>query len=155
MSAFDLDTFMDNTTSDAGSTSINPIPAGEYTAIIKDLSKPHEFTSKTGAARYVTDITWELVNVDPKIVEEVGRDTLTVRQSIWLDLNNGALDMGKGKNVSLNQVREAVKQNVAGQAWSPKNLIGAGPALIVVSHRHDKDDPSRIYTEVKKVGRAS
>lgn len=155
MSAFDLDTFMDASTTDAGSTSVNPIPAGEYTAIIKEMSKPREFTSKAGDARYVTDLTWELVNVDPKIIEEVGRDTLTVRQSIWLDIANGTLDMGKGKNVSLNQVRDAVGQNVAGQPWSPKNLVGAGPALIVVSHRPDKDDPSRVYTEVKKVGRAS
>lgn len=156
MSAFDPDNFLDSSTTEEGSTYSSPIPPGEYDAIVKEVSKPRSIDGKDGNPRYLTDITWELVNVSASVMEEVGRDQLTVRQTVWLDLTSqGQLDMGKGKNIGLNQVRDALGQNKPGQPWSPKNMIGASPAKLMIGQRPDRNDPTRLYADVKRVGKIS
>lgn len=144
--SFDLDTFMNSVTTESGSTALEPVPFGEYAAVIDDL-KPR--TTRTG--RLILDIIWSIEDLELKA--QLDRDKVTVRQSVFIDTtSSGAIDFGKGKNVQLNRVREALGQNKEGESWSPMSLRGAGPARITVTQRMD-EETGNTYNDVKQVGR--
>lgn len=144
-STFNPDLFMQTTVEDANSTTLNPVPEGEYAGVIKKTE-----TRVVGQnARVVMDVTWGID--DPSVVAATGIESPTVRQSIWLDVTEqGGLDMGSGKNVGLGRLREALGQNVKGKPWSPANLVGS-PAKVKVTHTADKNDSSIIYANVSAV----
>lgn len=144
MSSFKPDTFLNTETSDANATNYTPVPEGEFTASIK-VVKPRVLTD----GRAVLDVTW--IVDDETARQETGMAEPTVRQTIWLDVTEtGGLDNGKGKNVGLGRLREAVSQNQAGKPWMPGMLVGQ-VAKVKVSHSIDKRDGVTIQAEVKAV----
>lgn len=144
MSVFDADNFMNTQYSEANATKIIPCPAGEYNAVIADIKS--RVIEKTG--QVILSLSWEID--DAKAREITGRPKLTVRQDIFLDLNEqGGLIFGEGKNVGLGRVRAAVNQNAAGQPWSPGMLKGKA-ARVKVTHRPDKDTGD-IYDQIGAV----
>jgi hypothetical protein len=147
MSVFDPEAFMNsNTGSDVGSTTIEPIPAGDYKAMIDEVATPRQ-----AGDRMVMDITFLLLS--PETAQKLGREKLTVRQGYFLDLTGDMrLDMSKGKNVQLNRLRDALGQLTPN--WGPAKLRGAGPLTITVGLRPDKNDPSVVYNQVNTVGKA-
>jgi len=77
-----------------------------------------------------------------------------VRQSLMLDVRaDGALEFGKGKNVGLGRVREALGQNSTGRPWSFP-MLGGQLAKVKVKHRLDTAT-GRTYVEVTDVAKAS
>jgi hypothetical protein len=155
-SVFDPQRFLASTTSDPGSTRLDPIPQGEYRAVIEELEWREAKITKgenAGTTRPIMRVIWKITDDDLKA--QLDR-TPTVRQDIWLDVDKatGQLDFGKGKNVGIGRLREALGQNMPGVAWSPGMLRGAGPALIIVSERPG-DSADVIYNDVKSVGRLS
>jgi|SRR6516162_1131119 len=152
MGVFDPTKFLESTTTDAGSTARNPVPAGEYKATIDDLEL-RTANTKNGE-RQILRVIWEIHDEGAK--EATGLDKVTVRQDIWLDLTPAGndLDYSKGKNIGLGRLREAVGQNNAGEAWNPGMLKGAGPALLVVIERPDERSDV-VYNDVKSVGQLS
>lgn len=149
---FDPNTFLDQQETGASSTYIEPIPAGEYTAVVRSTDV-REIETKRGKSQ-ILDITWELQDQDLKV--SLDRESVTARQSVFLDLTpEMRLDMGKGKNVQLGRVREALGQNDPGRPWSVRNLLGAGPVLIRITQRADDNDTDRIFNDVKAVSRLS
>lgn len=148
MSVFNPDTFLNQDEVGALSTSFEPIPDGEFEAHVgsgDDAVKAR--TTNTGRA--ILDVTWEIENQQLK--EQLGRDKLTVRQSVFLDLTpQGTLDRGKGKNVQLGRLRDALGQNDPSRPWNPNMLRGAGPAKIRISQR---EADGNIYNDVKGVSR--
>lgn len=151
MSVFNPDAFMNEQAAGALSTSFEPIPDGEYKAMIgSDENAVKARTTSTGRA--VLDVTWELF--DPELAAKLGRDKLTVRQSVFLDITpQGGLDRGKGKNVQLGRIRDALNQNDPTKPWSPQQLRGAGPAVVRVTQRASEDGQV-IYNDVKGVSKA-
>lgn len=147
---FNPDTFLQGTVTESNDTKKIPCPAGEYLAIAEKV-EARPWQSKDGTKSGVAlDITWAVD--DAAVKEVVGRDTVQVRQGIMLDLlDNGFLDMGKGKNIGLGRVREAVGLNAPGQPFSPAMIQGR-MAKVTVSHRVDGED---IFDEIKKVAAAS
>ena len=146
---FDPDQFLASTTSEAGSTRFEPLPAGEYMAIIEDVAKP-----RPAGERVVMDVTFKLMNVPADVAAAQGKSVFTVRKGYFLDITpNNALDMGKGKNIDLNRLREAVGQNTPGKPWKPLDLKGAGPVKVQVTLRPDKNSDA-VYNDVKSVGKA-
>lgn len=144
MSAFNPDTFMNTEVSDACATSFTPPPEGEVTGSIK-IVKPRVLTD----GRPVFDITWVIDSEEAR--QETGMAEPTVRQTLWLDITeSGGLDFGKGKNVGLGRLREALNQNQPGKPWAPGMLIG-GVAKIKIAHSIDKRDGVTIQAEVKAV----
>lgn len=136
MSAFDPDQFMSMTVDGANDTEYATIPAGEYPAMIAD-AKMAEREGKEGNKFYPLDIQWQLINPSQDLINAMGRDKIIVRQSVFVDFTDGgSLDMGKGKNVGLGKLRDALGQNTPG--WRPGMLIGAGPATIKVTQGPDK-----------------
>jgi hypothetical protein len=152
VSQFDPNTFLDITTEGANSTVSVPVPAGEYIAFIEDI-KARAWTSKDDPTKagMALDIIWNIDDAGVKQLLE--RDKVTVKQGIMLDVTEeGGLDMGKGKNVTLGRLREATGLNNAGQPFGFKMLPGKA-ARIKVEHRVDPKNPEIIYAEVKAVAK--
>lgn len=76
--------------------------------------------------------------IDEKALQDTGMDRVLLSDSLFLDIENGALALGKNKNTKLGQLREAVGQNSPGP-WSPAMLDGAGPLKVKFDHRFNKD----------------
>lgn len=150
MSAFDVNKFMELGTSEMGDTKPKTIPNGDYPGIV-DKIDPREVQRKDGSGSFVSlDIYWKL-NLDAAAQKVIGRDSAVVRQSIIPDIDqNGGLDMSAGKNIKLNQVREACGLV---KGFNFGKLQGAGPALVRVTSRPDKNDPEKIYNDVALVGK--
>lgn len=154
--SFDADTFMNTSLDAAFDTVIVPIPEGEYEAIIDDVAA-RQFQGKsidenTGQPRQITtlDVTYRIL--DDRVAKEIGRDVARVKAGIFLDVTpEGQLDYGKGKNISLGRLREAVRQNDPNRPWMPGQLKGAGPVMIHVTQRTDPNKDGIIYNDVKSV----
>ena len=144
MSSFNPDTFLNTETDSANSSTYTPVPEGEFNASIKVI-KPRVLTD----GRAVLDVTW---TVDDEVARnETGMAEPSVRQTLWLDTTeSGGLDFGKGKNVGLGRLREAVGQNQAGKPWAPGMLVGQ-VAKVKVGHSIDKRDGVTINADVKAV----
>lgn len=139
-SVFNPDTFMNTTTTDALSTTYTPVPEGEWNAVVKEI-KPRQ-----AKEAIILDVLWAVE--EPEVIQATGMKVPIVRQSIFLDMTeSGGLDIGKGKNIGLGKLREALGQNQKGQAWAPGNMLG-GVAKIRVAHRMYEDT---IQADVKGV----
>ena len=143
---FDPAMFLEATINEANSTESIPVPVGEYVATITDV-KARKWQAKDQSSEGIAlDVLWEIDDADVK--ELLGRAKVTVKQGIMLDLNEqGGLDIGKGRNVNLGRLREAVGLNVPGQPFSFFMLNGR-PAKVLVEHRANGD---QIFAEVKGV----
>jgi hypothetical protein len=148
MSTFDPTSFMNTTVEGSNSTQYSNVPEGEYRASIKDV-----VPAVTQNGKAYMGIQW--IIDDETARQETGRAEPQVRQTVWLDVTeSGGLDFGKGKNVALGKLRDAVNQNVAGQPWMPGMLVGQ-VATVRVKHSIDKRDNVTIQAEVAAVARIS
>jgi hypothetical protein len=150
---FDAESFLNSSIDQTNDTIIIPVPVGEFLGAcekveIRNWAKRDE-PSVGGLA---LDLVWTVE--DEGVKATLGRDKVTVKQGIILDLTeSGGLDMGKGKNIGLGRLREAVGLNVAGQPFS-FNMLPGRLARLSIGHRPDKNDSSIVYAEVKAVAKA-
>jgi hypothetical protein len=149
MSVFNPETFMDSTLTAPNATKVEGVPPGEYQAVVDDEIKPPKVvTTKTGETMVFFEVPFNIQ--DEALKAKLGRDKLQVRHSVRLDIDeSGALDMGKGKNVGLGRLREALGMNDG--PFIPRALAGKGPVTVSVQYQKGSTE----YTEVNKVGRAS
>lgn len=152
-SAFDPGAFeaMSNETL---STSVMPIPAGEYNAQITDYKfRPGE--SKKDKKPYLAlDITYTIMDDSGSLRQLLGREP-KLTKSIFIDQSStGGLDMTKGKNVQLGRIREACGQNVPGQPWALPMLKGQLLRLNIVEEP-SPDNPDDVFNGIKSFGRAA
>lgn len=146
---FDPNQFLDMQVNEASSTMSVPVPVGEYTGMIEEV-KPRQWVSKTDPSKsgLALDIVWLVDDYNVKTLLE--RDKVTVKQGIMIDLtDSGTIDMGKGKNIGLGRLRDALGLNTPGQPFS-FNMLKGRIAKISVSHRIDGDN---IFAEVKAVAK--
>lgn len=144
MSTFNTDAFLNTQVEGETSTEYTPIPEGEYNAVIEKVDARTVGQNSSP----VLDVVWRLDAPNEEDAHEK-----SVRQTVWLDITSqGALDMGKGRNVQLGRLRDALGQNVAGQPWMPSMLLG-NVATINVKHR--MGDEGQIYSDVKGVAKVS
>lgn len=127
---FDESTFLQSTITGALDTTRPIIPVGSYTGAIKEIKgRQNAGTKPTNQGKIYTslDLSVEL-QLTPEAQAEMNLDqpNITRRYSIMIDLNESGngLDMGKGKNVSLGQLRDALGQNDPSKPWSPSMLVG-------------------------------
>jgi len=141
MSAFNPDTFLNTETSEANATVYVPVPEGEWPGVIKEI-KPRVLDD----GRPILDVNY--IIDDEGVRQETGMAEPKVRQSIWLDVTEaGGLDFGKGKNVALGRLREALGQNQSGKPWAPGMLVG-GVAKVKITHSIDKRDGQTVQANV-------
>lgn len=148
--SFDPNTFLNATFDEQNDTKVIPVPAGEYLALAEKVDVK-SWSSKDGSSSGIKlEIVWDILDDNVKAL--LGRDTVKVTQQQMLDLTDtGALDMGKGKNIGLGRIREALDMNTPGQPFS-FGMIQGRMAKVIVSHRAVGED---IYAEIKKVAKAS
>lgn len=144
MSGFNPDQFLHTTTTEELSTKRTPLPEDEYQGVIDKIE-----AGATPKGTPYMEVTWAIEH--PELEDEIGRTRSNVRQTVWLDLtDDGSLDFGKGRNIGLGRLREAVGQNSGGEPWAPSQLEGQA-ATVRVKHRADKNDPELLFEEVKGV----
>lgn len=150
-SSFDPTLFLDATSTEANDTKLIPVPVGEFTAVAEKVEvKTWASRNDPSKAGIKLVIDWSID--DASVKEVIQRDKATVRQDIMLDTNESGtgLDMGKGKNIGLGRVRQALGLNVPGQPFSP-SMIQGRVAKVSVKHRVDGEN---IYAEVGAVAQA-
>lgn len=149
MSMFSPDQFLNTTLTEANDTKLIPIPVGEYLAVCTEVKvRPWQSKTDSSKAGIALDLQWSLD--DANVKELLGRDEVKVKQGVMLDLTeSGGLDMGKGRNVGLGRLREAVGLNTPGQPFSV-TMIEGRLAKVKIEHRVDGEN---IYSEVKAVAK--
>lgn len=146
--------FLGMTMQGANATKLELIPEAEYTAQIGvdglDLkSFKYKKGDREGQDGYRMTVKWEIDDPDGSLERTLGRKPTQI-QSIMLDVTEqGSLDMGKGRNVGLGRLREAVGQNTDGKPWQPAMLIGQR-AKIKIKHTINKENGD-MQAEVEKV----
>ena len=149
---FDPASFMNQQVTGANDTKLIPVPVGEYAAVIEKVDLRSWVGKKDPSqAGVALDIIWSLDSAEVKKL--LGRDKVTVKQGIMLEMTDaGQLDIGKGKNIGLGRLREAVGLNKPGKAFSISQLSGQF-AKVSVGHRIDDRNPSdpAIFAEVQGV----
>lgn len=157
---FNPEMFLNIQTNEANSTELLQVPEGEYLAVSKGIG-PDSFKSfpirqgeRAGQNFYRLDVVWEINDEGGALKEKIGRDP-KVTQGIPLEIKSdgSGFEMGKGKNVQLGQLREALGQNKNGQPWSMASL-GGQMAKIKVKHRLDTAS-GRTYVDVAAVTKAA
>lgn len=151
-----LDDLMEQTIDEPLSTRRPALPEGEYEAVITKVNEIREVGDPANP-KYILPITWELTDQavaefksnEPDLADAFG-DKVTITQDVWLDVKDGRLDTGEGKNVNLGRLRSAANQNEM-SGWRVTDLEGAGPCLIRVTQRPDRNDDSVFYNDVKRV----
>jgi hypothetical protein len=152
-SVFNPDTFLDQSVEAPFDTVRTTIPPGDSYMGVIDNAAGRQIETKTGAQRIVMDVSWEVL--DDNIRAQLNLSKIIVRQTVWLDYDeNGKLAKGVNQNVQLGQLRDAIGQNGPG-AWSPRMLVGAGPARLKISERVDEKNPAIKYNDVDRVSRLS
>jgi hypothetical protein len=147
MGTFDPSTFLDIQTKEANSTEYIPLDEGEYTGIVETVDV-REWTSKKDPSKrgLALDIVWNVDDQGQR--EKLSRDKVLCKQGIMLDLNaSGGLETGKGMNVNLGRLREAVGLNKPGEPFSFRMLVGQ-VARVSVKNRIDE---GAIFSDIKSV----
>ncbi len=144
MSTFDPQAFLDAQTTETNDTRVLPCPVGEWPATIDSVDIKSGVGQKSGEPWTKLAVKWVIEGCPANQLAE--RDKIFTQQGVMLDLTeSGGLDMGKGKNVQLGRLREAVGLNQPGQPFSFRMLIGRS-AKVSVSHREYEGN---LYDEVK------
>lgn len=148
--SFDPNTFLNQTFNEANDTKITPCPAGEYLAMA-DKVEVKTWAARDGSSSGLKlSILWDIQDENVKAL--LGRDVVKVPQDQMLDLTDtGELDLGKGRNVGLGRLREALGLNTPGEPFA-FGMIQGRLAKVIVSHRPNGED---LYAEIKKIGKAS
>lgn len=146
--SFDPATFLNQTVEGSNDTTIIPIPVGEYPAIAEKVDVKTWQSRDGSSSGLKLEIVWDIQ--DDAVKQLTGRETVRSRQQQMLDLtDSGALDMGKGKNVGLGRLREALDMNDPSQPFSFGAMQGR-MAKVKVSHRIYEDN---IFDEIKAVAK--
>lgn len=142
--SFDPNTFLQQSFEGEASTKTLPVPEGEYPAIIDKVDIKTWQTKDGSNSGLKLELVWDIQ--DEEVKELLGRSKITSRQQIMLDLTEaGGLDLGKGKNVTLGRLREAIGKADPTAPFSFPEFQGL-MAKVAVKHRIDGDN---IYDEVR------
>lgn len=147
MSNFDPNAFLDETTTEANSTSRTPVPEGEYLAVAGEV-KMLTWQKKDGSSSGLKlEIPWDIQDDNVKAL--LDRSTVIARQTVMLDLDdNGRPDYGKGKNIRLGQLRSALGLNEPGKPFAFRMLTGRMGKVLI---KHRPGDNGDVYDEVGAV----
>lgn len=134
-----------------------PIPAGDYTSQIKDVTaRQWQSKDKTNAdGSLKSGMAYDIVHVlnipeAAQALSGLSSPTLELKDSVMLELNaQGAIDTGAGKNGQLRRYRDALDMNKPGETFRARSMIGK-MLLVKVAHREYQGD---IFEEIKGVAK--
>lgn len=154
---FNPELFLNMTFDESNSTELLPVPDGEYIATSDPITEKSflEYDIKNGdragqKGRSLI-VVWNINDEDGVLKALLGRSP-TARQNIMLSIKpNGDMDFGKGQNVELGRLREAMGQNGSGTPWSFAMLGGKVGKIAIKTTLNAKDQ--KMYTNVTKVAK--
>lgn len=154
MSTFDVNAFENTVIEESNETKTTPVPEGTFPGLV-DSQRIKTIKVKNGPREGqelpILEVTYELTDDDGKLKEVLNRDKVTVRQDIWLDINDsGGLAFGPNQNVALGRLREATGLNAPGRPFSFGMLEGQGPVMIHVT-QFANSDTGDIFNRIPKV----
>lgn len=159
--AFDAKSFMEQKVSAPMDTERARVAEGQYRFMIDAGEGWIEFNSGTISKGERAGQPWVSATIrclcqDEAVKAELGRDKVVVRKQFFLDLDaTGQIATGKGQNVDLGQMREALNQNDAKKPWDFSKLEGAGPFMGEVRHRPNEKNPNEPFAEIGRVAKVS
>lgn len=130
------------------------LPIGDYTFVVDDLEvreiEPQDSSKDPfHVLELKCSVDGSAMTPDGSTVQAVtGREKATARYKGFLDIKNGAFELGKGKNIDLGKIREATGLNVPGQKFGLNMLKGRSFVGSVV-HVPDRRDPTKVFPEIK------
>jgi len=131
-------------------TQFTPIPAGEYIGLIQKLDAKEQ--SKPDGSGVWTIVDIQIQIDDARAKDATGLPNPMIKDSLFLDIENGKLATGKNKNVALGRYLEAVGAN--GQPGNPFQHLQGKMVKVQCVVEPDKKDSTKLYTRVKAVGKA-
>lgn len=147
MSVFDKDTFLATEIKGANEVKYTPVPIGEYKGFIDELDMDSYDDTP------ILIITYALL--DEQLKATLGLEKPTVQDRLFLDTEaDGSISFGPNKNIRLGRTREACGQNDPKKPWNFNMLRGAGPVLLKVSHRFNKQTGEGPYANIDRVVKA-
>jgi hypothetical protein len=150
---FDPNDFLNATITESNDTALLNPPdnmSGDGYQMIADKATVAPWQGKADPSKsgLKLEIQWQIE--DENVKKFCGREKVMCRQSIMLDLNDsGGLDLGKGRNIGLGKLREALGMNVPGVPFSFQ-MISGRMAQGYVQHRVDGEN---VYAEIKRVAK--
>ncbi len=151
---FDINTFLQTSTTDANSTALDPVPEGEWQMLSQLVAKDsfcmfdYKNGERAGTKGFALSVKFKIT--DPNIPAEYMNRTVVYRTTLDVTPDGNGLDFGKGKNIGLGRLREAMGQNRPGVPWGP-SMLGGQVVKGIVKHRMDPNDSTKVYVEVKEV----
>lgn len=153
--SFDPTDFMNAAVTGANDTSIPPVPINEYQAFIEKLEGPKVFPITKGdrAGQDLVKLEAWIKIIAPGVENADGR---LVKRDLILDIaaDGKSLDMGKGKNIDLGQIREATGLNDPTQPFSMPMLVGR-QLKVLIAHDIDKNDSTKVYSRISRMAKIS
>jgi len=122
---FDKSQFLNMAVTGSNATEFVPVPVGEYPMTVESVDVS---TGTSDAGQNWARLDVIAVVQDEEVKKFMSRDKVTVRGGFMLDVveqdGNATLDMGKGRNVRLGRLREAVGLNDEKQDFMFTMLVG-------------------------------
>jgi hypothetical protein len=154
---FNPEVFLNMAHQEANSTELLPVPDGDYVAVSEPVTDKnfvvfkYKNGDKAGQDGVMLKLTWAVNDEGGALKAMLGREP-KVSQTFSLDIKaDGGLEFGKGRNVELGRLREALGQNGNGQPWAFSMLGGKVAKIGVKTSINAKDQKS--YTNVIKVAK--
>jgi hypothetical protein len=154
MSNFDSQSFLNTQREGGFSTEYPVVPDDEYVAFIrrpKEGGKPTVNVRSLDSGQLVMDLNWTIE--DEKAKAATGMGVAYGRQSVWLDVSadGTSLERGKGKNVQLGLLLDAMGLN-DGRPIDFGNMLYDRPCKVRTKSRVD-DSTGKTYVDVKGVAK--
>lgn len=158
-SLFDPNIFLDQQVEGQMATEFATVPPGRYNMQIKNAPDSIKISKiepddKTKEAFYTMEVACvidgaQLDATGVPLKESTGRDENTVYYRGFIDFTPGmALALGKGQNVALGKLREAVNLNQPGMPFK-MNMLKGQAFNGEVYHEQDRKDPQKKYARVR------
>lgn len=149
MSTFDPSSFLNTTYTTASATAYIPVPEGVHTAITGQVEVTEGKSKKDNKPYY--QLVVPFVIDSPEVKEVLGRDEVRMTMRVFLEVENGVLATGPGRNVQLGRLREALGCNDEGQEFTLSMLSGKA-AKVSVKHRAHAERQGEVVAEIDEVG---
>jgi hypothetical protein len=147
MSAFDVDSFLNQEIDANFESEYTPVPEGDFEAQISKVSVATFTDKETQEEKPFLKLTWAIT--DPDVVQELGVERPSVQQTVFLDFENGVLLEGTNKNIMLGKLRE-----IAGLKDKPFRMTDFEGAVGIVRVKHRILEDGRPVAEVRNVTEA-
>jgi hypothetical protein len=156
MNDFNPDAFLNTDVEGSNDTIELELPRAFYEAQVDSVNPRVIQPRDGGEQKLIVEVVWEL---DDEQVKSMFGRTLKAKQSLWIDTvggPQGMMDTGKGKNVQLGKLREALRQNDPGKKWNWNMLIGQRASVMAFHEDVERKDETGSPTgEISRFYRVS